>query len=160
MALWVRQSSPNSAGLRQSSHEGARILLVRPGTCLISREAWQEFFGNFWACKRQGPNISGRFRTIFANLGTKKQIYWADFLLQRCHPNNVGWSTLTGIRGHLKPITLKPVIRIFRIFRVFVSTFSAFSAFSAFLLCEISSDPGFSGVRGSFRIFPVSGSNR
>ena len=31
--------------------------------------------------------------------------------------------------GHLKPVTLKPVIRIFRIFRVFVSAFSAFSAF-------------------------------
>ena len=62
--------------------------------------------------------------------------------------------------GHLKPVTLKPVIRIFRIFRVFVS---AFSAFSAFLLCGISSDPCFSGVRGTFRIFrifPVSVSNR
>ena len=31
--------------------------------------------------------------------------------------------------GHLKPVTLKPVIRIFRIFRVFVPAFSAFSAF-------------------------------
>ena len=59
--------------------------------------------------------------------------------------------------GHLKPVTLKPVIRIFRIFRVFVSAFSAFSVFSLF---GISSDPCFSGVRGTFRIFPVSGSNR
>ena len=62
--------------------------------------------------------------------------------------------------GHLKPVTLKPVIRIFRIFRVFAS---AFSAFSAFLLCGISSDPCFSGVRRTFRIFrifPVSVSNR
>ena len=48
--------------------------------------------------------------------------------------------------GHLKPVTLKPVIRIFRIFRVFVS---AFSAFSAFLLCGISSDPCF------FRVFAL-----
>ena len=47
--------------------------------------------------------------------------------------------------GHLKPVTLKPVSRIFRIFRVFVSAFSAFSAFS---LRGISSDPCFSGVRG------------
>ena len=40
---------------------------------------------------------------------------------------------------------------------------SAFSAFSAFLFRGISSDPCFSRVRGSFRIFrifPVSGSNR
>ena len=51
---------------------------------------------------------------------------------------------------HLKPVTLKPVIRIFRIFRVFVSAFSAFSTFSVFLLCGISSDPCFSGVR----VFP------
>ena len=57
----------------------------------------------------------------------------------------------------LKPVTLKPIICIFRIFRVFVS------AFSAFLLGGISSDPCFSGVRGTvriFRIFAVSGSNR
>ena len=48
--------------------------------------------------------------------------------------------------GHLKPVTLKPVSRIFRIFRVFVS---AFSAFSAFLLPGVSSDPGFCrGERG------------
>ena len=33
-ALWVRQSSPNFARLRQSSHEGARMLQVRPGTYL------------------------------------------------------------------------------------------------------------------------------
>ena len=30
MTLWVRQSSPNFARLRQSSHEGAHMLLVRP----------------------------------------------------------------------------------------------------------------------------------
>ena len=36
MALWVRQSSPNFARLRQSSHEGARMLPVHPGICLIS----------------------------------------------------------------------------------------------------------------------------
>ena len=41
---------------------------------------------------------------------------------------------------HLKPVTLKPVSRIFRIFCVFVS---AFSAFSAFLLRGVSSDPCF-----------------
>ena len=35
MALWVRQNSPNFAGLRQSSHEGACMLPVHPGTCLI-----------------------------------------------------------------------------------------------------------------------------
>ena len=34
VALWVRQSSPNFARLRQSSHEGARMLPVHPGTCL------------------------------------------------------------------------------------------------------------------------------
>ena len=50
-----------------------------------------------------------------------------------------------------KPVTLKPVIRIFRIFRVFVS---AFSTLSAFLLRGASSDPCFCRVRG------VSGSNR
>ena len=51
----------------------------------------------------------------------------------------------------------KPDSRNFCIFCVFVS------AFSAFLLCGISSDPYFSGVRGTFRIFgifAVSGSNR
>ena len=72
------------------------------------------------------------------------------------HPPTCPW-------GHLKPATLKPVSRIFRIFRVLVSAFSAFSAFSTFLLCGISSDPCFSGVRGTvhiFRIFPLSGSNR
>ena len=36
MALWVHQSSPNFDGLRQSSHEGARMLPVHPETCLIS----------------------------------------------------------------------------------------------------------------------------
>ena len=34
MALWVRQRSPNFARLRQSSHEGAHMLPVHPGTCL------------------------------------------------------------------------------------------------------------------------------
>ena len=47
--------------------------------------------------------------------------------------------------GHLKPITLKPVSRIFYIFRVFVS---AFSAFSAFLLRGISSDAFLEGSKG------------
>ena len=74
---------------------------------------------------------------------------------------HTGWEVVCGGGGgHLRPVTLKPVIRIFRIFRVFVS---AFSAFSAFLLCGISADPCFSGVRGTFRIFrifPVSVSNR
>ena len=59
--------------------------------------------------------------------------------------------------GHLKPVTLKPVIRIFRIFRVFAS------AFSALLLCGVSSNPCFCRVRGAFRIFrifAVSGSDR
>ena len=32
MELWVRQSSPNFARLRQSSYEGVRMLLVRPRT--------------------------------------------------------------------------------------------------------------------------------
>ena len=37
MALWVRRSLPKFPALRhQSSHEGARKILVRPGTCLIS----------------------------------------------------------------------------------------------------------------------------
>ena len=36
MMLWVRQSSPNFAMLRQSSHEGARMLPVYPGICLRS----------------------------------------------------------------------------------------------------------------------------
>ena len=31
MTLWVRQSSPNFTMLRQSSHEGARMLPVYPG---------------------------------------------------------------------------------------------------------------------------------
>ena len=56
--------------------------------------------------------------------------------------------------GHLKPVTLKPVIRIFRVFA---------SAFSALLLCGVSSNPCFCRVRGAFRIFcifAVSGSNR
>ena len=64
---------------------------------------------------------------------------------------------------HLKPVTLKPVIRIFRIFRVFASAFSVFSAFSVLLLCGVSSNPYICRVRGAFRIFrifPVSGSNR
>ena len=34
MVLWVRQSSPKFAMLCQSSHEGARMLLVHPGACL------------------------------------------------------------------------------------------------------------------------------
>ena len=34
MVLWVRQSSPEFAKLRQTSHEGAHMLLVHPGTCL------------------------------------------------------------------------------------------------------------------------------
>ena len=43
--------------------------------------------------------------------------------------------------GHPKPVTFKPVSRIFRIFCVFRVFVSAFSAFSAFLLCGIPSDP-------------------
>ena len=73
-------------------------------------------------------------------------------------PKNNNWDG-----GHLKPVTLKPVSRIFRIFRVFASAFSAFSAFSALLLCGVSSNPCFCRVRGVFRIFrifAVSGSNR
>ena len=42
--------------------------------------------------------------------------------------------------GHLKPVTLKPVIRIF---------VSAFSAFSAFSFCGISSGPCFPGLGGT-----------
>ena len=34
MVLWVRQSSPNFARVRQSSHEGALMLPVYPGICL------------------------------------------------------------------------------------------------------------------------------
>ena len=34
MALWVHRSSPNFDRLRQSSHQGARMVLVSPGTCL------------------------------------------------------------------------------------------------------------------------------
>ena len=34
MALWVRQSSLSFARVRRSSHEGAHMLLVHPGTCL------------------------------------------------------------------------------------------------------------------------------
>ena len=71
-----------------------------------------------------------------------------------------GFSSSSG--AHLKPVTLKPVSRIFRIFRVFASAFSAFSAFSARLLCGVS-NPCFCRVRGAFRIFrifAVSGSNR
>ena len=51
------------------------------------------------------------------------------------------WARKSG--GHLRPVTLKPVIRIFRTFRVFMSSSSAF------LLPRTSSDPCFSGVRGT-----------
>ena len=34
IVLWVRQSSPKFARVRQSSHEGAHMLLVPSGTCL------------------------------------------------------------------------------------------------------------------------------
>ena len=44
--------------------------------------------------------------------------------------------------GHLKPVTLKPVSRIFSIFHVFMSAFSVFSASSA---SGISSNPCFLG---------------
>ena len=47
--------------------------------------------------------------------------------------------------GHLNPVTLKPVSRIFCICGVFVSAFSAFS------LRGISSNPCFSGVTSRFR---------
>ena len=58
--------------------------------------------------------------------------------------------------GHLKPVTLKPVIRIFR---VFASAFSAFSVFSAFSFCGVSSDPCFPGWEGRphFPHFPCIG---
>ena len=57
--------------------------------------------------------------------------------------------------GHLKPVILKPVIRIFCIFHVFVSAFSAFSAFFRVFLSESSQTLVFSGMRGTFRIFRV-----
>ena len=56
--------------------------------------------------------------------------------------------------GHLKPVTLKPVIRIFR---VFVSAFSVFSALRSLLRPLFSW--GGRDVR-IFRIFAVSGLNR
>ena len=62
--------------------------------------------------------------------------------------------------GHLKPVTLKPVIRIFRIFRVFVSAFSAFSAFSpCFRSAESPQTLVFLGWEGRphFRHFPCIG---
>ena len=44
MALWVRQSSPNFAGLRKSSHEDACMLPVHPaGTCLIESHVWSSW---------------------------------------------------------------------------------------------------------------------
>ena len=88
-------------------------------------------------------------KSVFGQTAPLKQIQWRG---------HFPWTTFCG--GHLKPVTSKPVSRSFRIFRVFVSAFSAFSAFS---LCGTSSDPYFSGVRGTvriFRIFAVSGSNR
>ena len=80
-----------------------------------------------------------------------------------CAMRNNFCRTHNSCGGHLKPITLKPVIRIFCIFRVFVSALSAFSAFSAFSFCGISSDPCFpGGGRDSphFPHFPLSGLNR
>ena len=53
--------------------------------------------------------------------------------------------------GHLKPVTLKPVICIFCIFHIFVF---AFSAFSAFLLFGIFSDPCFFCGERDFPYFP------
>ena len=89
---------------------------------------------------------------MFATFGARQPLFETSDLHDFARVSYTG--------GHLKPVTLKPVSRIFRIFRIFVS---AFSAFSAFLFRGISSNPCFSRVRGTFRIFrifPVSGSNR
>ena len=51
MVLRVRPSSPNFARLRQSSHEGARVLLVHHGTCLIKGKVFPE--KNFGATSAQ-----------------------------------------------------------------------------------------------------------
>ena len=101
----------------------------------ISPDVWATIMPHFRFSKVVGPVVCGPKRVLLDS-----------------HPDN---------GGHLKPVTLKPISRIFRIL---ASVFSAFSAFSASSLRAISSDPCFfSGVRGTFRIFrilPVSGSNR
>ena len=47
--------------------------------------------------------------------------------------------------GHLKPVTLKPVSRIFRIFRIFVSAFPHFPRFPRFGSVESPQTPVFVG---------------
>ena len=99
--------------------------------------------------QNQWHSLANSFATLHSQL--LFEIWWLKFASQ---------FRGASYGGHLKPVTLKPVSRIFCAFHVFVS---AFSAFYAFLCCGVSSDPCFFGVRGnvrSFHIFVVSGSNR
>ena len=81
------------------------------------------------SCKRVSPKQplnSAKIVLVFEFLGRMDMICSINSQAVSPFPKNFG--------GLLKPITLKPVSRIFRIFRVFVSAFSAFSAFSGVLL--------------------------
>ena len=85
----------------------------------------------------------------------------ARILLRRLHRIFPDFFVLCFLGGHLKPVTLKPVIRIFSSF----STFSCphFPCFPRFCSAESPQTLVFIGVRGTFRIFrifPVSVSNR
>ena len=52
--LWVRQSSPEFAKLRQSSDEGARMLLVRAKTKGLCKEGVLHFIGSSGYCAAAG----------------------------------------------------------------------------------------------------------
>ena len=61
MVLKVRQSSPNFARLRQSSHEGARVLLVHHGTCLIKGKVYPEKISAPQVLKHGGAKLLGEW---------------------------------------------------------------------------------------------------
>ena len=61
MVLRVRQTSPNFARLRQSSHEGARMLLVHHGTCLLKGKVYSEKNSAPQVLKHGGAKLPGEW---------------------------------------------------------------------------------------------------
>ena len=108
---------------------------------------------------RQSPSS---LRSSFGECGLAGPLAGQPDLNPWAYQNNPlrsDWMANQMSGGHLKPVTLKPVIRIFRIFRVSRPHFPHFPRF-----CSAESPQTFfSGVRRTvrvFRIFPVSVSNR
>ena len=100
MVLWVRQTSPNFAKVRQSSHEGARILLVHPGTCLTPGDGLAEPYAlSFW--NRRKPHCLCRLMVCRLRLDRKytSLVLLTPLVAERAFPTSDYWGlTVPGVQ--------------------------------------------------------------